>query len=468
MIDFKACASVILCALPALGILSAQTGGLAKDVISDIQQAGILDDRMEAVQNALTSVNLRDIALNHDFMTEHNELFSHKINTKGVTDQHSSGRCWLFAVLNTLRPRGINKYGLDDFEFSQTYLFFWDKLEKSNTFLEYVIETADRGMDDREVQAIFDWPVGDGGYWWYVMNLVKKYGAIPREAMPETWNSKNSWTMNDFIVKKLRENAIRLRDLARKGSGINELRREKTEMLKTVYQMLVLHLGEPPREFVWRYKGKNDRPSMSKTYTPLEYFRDVVGTNMEDYIVLMHYPGKENNRVYQFARSRNIYDTEDPKSVNVDIDLIKNVTMRSVMDSTPVYFACDIGPDKYKDAGILSTRIYEYDKVYGVKFEMSKEDRIRYFESTGNHAMVFIGVDVQKGDPVKWLVEDSHGKDSGSSGYWTMYNDWFEEYLYEVVVHKKYLPREIAEIWKQMPIMLPVWDPMVMIMNNTQ
>jgi len=444
------------------------TGDLSSTIINELRDSNIPDDQMQAAMNALININIKDIAINHEFISQHNDLFSNKIETKGITDQQSSGRCWLFAVLNTLRPRVIKKYKLSNFEFSQTYLFFWDKIEKANVFLEFAIETAYQDLLDREVALIYEQPMSDGGYWWYVMNLVAKYGTIPKEAMPETWNSKNSWIMNNFIVMKLREGAAKLRNLKKSGASIEDLRKEKIELLKIIYKMLVLHLGEPPKQFTWRYENSDGKVSEPKIFTPLEFYNKVVGVDMNEYVVLMHYPGKEYNRLYQFARSHNIYGTEDIKCINVDINLIKEWTLKSILDKEPCYFACDIVPDKYKEKGILSIKVYDYEKLYGVKFELNKEDRIRYLQSTGNHAMAFIGVDVQHGKSLKWLVEDSHGKETGHDGYWTMYDDWFDEYLYEVVLHKKYVPQSILAIWHEKPIVLPVWDPMAQIMRNSK
>jgi bleomycin hydrolase len=366
-----------------------------------------------------------------------------------------------------LRPRVIKKYKLKDFEFSQTYLFLWDKMEKANSFLESIIETADRNLLDREVELLLKRPIGDGGLWSYVVNLIEKYGLVPKEVMPETYNSSHSWVMNSLISRKLRDDATTLREMIGGGATNKELRSKKIEMLKDVYKMLVLNLGEPPSHFFWRYGNKDGKISEPKHYTPQEFYKKVVDVDLKDYVALMNYPGKGYNKLFQFDRARNIYDLTDPTYVNLDIKKMKELTLKALLDDQPVWFACDIIKDGDTERGILSPEIIDYRSVYGVDMEMSKEDRILYRESYGNHAMVFTGVDIKNDKPVKWLVEDSHGKERGHEGHWTMYDDWFNEYLYVVIINKKYLPGKVKHILEQEPVHLPPWDPMISILKNT-
>lgn len=440
---------------------------LTNDMIEDIRKSTYLSSSDRAIMNALTNNELTELALNREFLTKHNNLFSHKIETKGITDQMKSGRCWLFAGLNMLRPRVIRKYKLKDFEFSESYLFFWDKMEKANFFLESIIKTADIDLLDREMEQLLKWPIGDGGWWSYVVNLIEKYGVVPKYAMPETYNSSHSWIMNKIIFGKLREDATILRRMAREGTTKEELRTQKVEMLKVIYKMLVLNLGEPPANFIWRYEDKEGKVSLPEGYTPKEFYRKVVDVDLEDYVALMNYPGKEYNKLLQFDKARNIYEEADPTFVNLDIEKMKEFTLKSILDDEPVFFACDIIKDGDFDKGILSPGIIDYQSVYGVDIEMSKEERVLYRESSANHAMVFTGVDVQDGKPVKWLVEDSHGKERGHEGHWTMYDNWFDKYLYVVIVNKKYLPRGVKDLLKEEPILLPPWDPMVAILKRT-
>ncbi len=442
------------------------TGSLTKDIIENIQNQVRLKPEDYAIMNAITNNKLTELSLNHRFLSRHNNLFTHRIKTKGITDQKRSGRCWLFAGLNVLRPKVIEKYKLKNFEFSQTYLFFWDKLEKANRFLEFIIESRDRDLLDRELSIFLDRPVFDGGYWSYVVNLIDKYGVVPKSAMPETYNSKNSWVMNRMISRKLREDAVILRKLADDGAGPDRLRQEKIEMLKTIYRILVLNLGEPPKEFTWRYEDKDGNVSKPETYTPREFYEKVVGVDIRDYVALFNYPGKEFNRLYQCDNVRNIFEYPDPVYANLDIRALEDYTLKSVLDDEPVWFACDIIQDRDSEHGILSTRVFDYQSLYGVEMKIDKQNRIFFRESSGNHAMVFTGVDVKDAKPVKWWVEDSHGKDSGDNGHWVMYNDWFDEYVYAVIINKKYLPKKVQKIFQQKPVHLPPWDPMATLLRG--
>lgn len=461
--------SLIIFFLPFLVFAQSGTsGGLTRNVIEDIQGSVRLSKSEYAIMNAVTNNKLSELSLNRSFFIKHNDLFSHRIKTKGITDQKRSGRCWLFAGLNMLRPGVIEKYNLKNFEFSQSYLYFWDKLEKANRFLEFIITSYDRGLLDRELVIFLERPVFDGGYWSYVVNLIDKYGVVPNEAMPETYNSNNSWVMNSIISRKLREDAVLLRKMAQEGKDVQELRDKKIEMLKTIYKILVLNLGEPPSEFIWRYEDTKGNVSAPKRYTPEEFYKDVVGVDIRDYVALFNYPGKVYNRLYQCDNVRNIFEYPDPVYINLDIEQLKELTKKSVLDDEPVWFACDIIKDKDSEHGILSTRILDYRSLYGLEMELNKEARILFRESAGNHAMVFTGVDLQDNRPVKWWVEDSHGKERGDNGHWVMYDDWFDEYVYAVIINKKYLPSELRNILKQEPIHLPPWDPMACLLRNIE
>lgn len=435
---------------------------LTREKIEEIRSSVKLSKDDQVIMNALTNNKLTDLVLNHKFLSKHNDLFNHKIETRGITDQKRSGRCWLFAGLNVLRPKVIKQYNLKDFEFSQSYLFFWDKLEKANTFLEYIIATLDRDLYDRELQIFLKRPITDGGYWSYVVNLIEKYGVVPKSVMPETYQSRNSWSMGSILAMLLRQFAVELRTRAAKGAAQVELRKRKDEMLKTIYRILVLNLGEPPTQFVWRYETKKGEPGKAKTYTPLQFYREVVATKITDYVALMNYPGKPYNRLYRLDKARNMFEGNDPTYANLESNELAEFALKSVLNNEPVWFACDIMVDKDSKHGVLSTQVLDYPSLLNIDLKMNKEERIKYWESSGNHAMVLVGVDTIDKRPVKWLVEDSHGADSGHNGHWTMYDDWFNEYVYTVIINKKYLPDEIKQLFTQKPEILPPWDPMFM------
>ena len=418
-----------------------------------------------AIMNAVTNNQITNLVLNREFLKKHNDYFSNKIETKGITDQKSSGRCWLFSGLNFLRQRVVKKYKLEGFEFSQSYLFFWDKMEKANFFLEYVIHNIERDPNDREFAEIIDGVVSDGGYWQWVVELIDKYGVVPQDAMPETYNSSNSWPMTAVLREVLRTAAVGMRKMAKGGADSLTLRDQKFIVLKNVYKILVLNLSEPPREFVWRYEDKDGKVSEGRAYTPQSFYKDAVGINLREYVSLMDYAGKEYKKLYQMDLIRNVYDAADPVSANLPMSEIKKMIQRSVLDGEPVWFACDIGKETYGEKGILSSLIYDYRKIYPTDQVMSKAERIQYLQSASNHAMVITAVDIQDGKPVKWLVENSHGKESGHDGYYTMYDDWLEDFSYEAIINVKYLTPEIKAIFRQAPVHLPLWDPMTKLLK---
>ncbi|MBD3170498.1 MAG: aminopeptidase [candidate division Zixibacteria bacterium] len=450
----------------SLIMVSSTTGltaerGLSTYYIESLRDDYHIGDNDEALFNALTANNINNLTLDRELLNSHNTLFNHKLkNAKGITAQRSSGRCWMFAGLNTLRPKMIEKYDLGGFEFSEIYLTFYDKLEKANTFLEQIIEMRDRDYMDRELEFILRRPFGDGGYWDYVVDLAEKYGLIPRESMPETHNSENTGMMNRLISRKLRQFASELRTMSAEGKSEEQLRSRKQVMLKEVYRMLALNFGEPPTKIVWQYEDKDTVLSKPREYTPVEFYRKAVDVDLKEYVSLVDYPGMERNKLYQIRLTRNMIDADDVTFINVDPELIKKLAMKCVIDDEPVKFSCDVGKENYRKKGILRTGIYDYSTFYGTDFKLTKQERLYLRESARNHAMVFIGVDVEDDKPVKWLVENSWGKERGDNGRWTMYDDWFDEYVYEVVIHRKYVPKEILKLLDTKPEILPVWDPM--------
>jgi bleomycin hydrolase len=461
-------AVVLVCGVVLLNAGTDAGGMLTRDIIERIQAAYTADEKDRIIVNALTKNKITDIVLNRDFLLQHNDFFSHTIDTEGITDQKSSGRCWLFATLNVMRPAMIATYKLKNFEFSQNYLFFWDKMEKANIFLERIIETAGLDLTDREMHVLLKSPIGDGGYWAYVVGLVNKYGVIPKDAMPETYNSEHSWNMNDLIARRLRMDAFELRSALQNGVSLTEVRDMKVGMLQDIYRMLAFNLGEPPDEFIWRYETVGGTVSEPHRHTPHSFYADVVNVDLDRYIPLMDYPGKEYNRLYQFDDQRNIWESPDPLFINADIADIKAWAKNSVLNDKPAYFYCDVVPDKYSKAGILSTRVLDYRILYDIALDMPKAERIQYRESASNHAMVFIGVDIVEGYPVKWLVEDSHGLEDGHNGYWTLYDDWFDVYVYGAVIHEDEIPASVRKMMREEPVHLPFWDPMAQLLWDTQ
>ncbi|MHC4727354.1 MAG: C1 family peptidase [Planctomycetota bacterium] len=443
----------------AFSSLFADEGALTTKVIDKFHSSFEMDTHTRVMYNSITNNDISSLALNREVLRRHNEIFSHKIETKGITNQKKSGRCWLFAGLNILRPKVIENNNLESFEFSQNYLAFWDKLEKANCFLENIIEFAGRDILDREMEFLLRKPIPDGGYWENVVNLVEKYGAVPQEIMPETNSSGNTNLMNDLISRKLRADAVKLRNLHKQKRSIRRLRTEKTKMLAQVYKMLVLNLGQPPTEFQWRFEDANSVVSKISTYTPKSFYKEFVNVDLRQYVDIFNDPSKDYGKHYSINLTRNIHDGDDAHFANIKMQILKDIAVKAVIDDEPIWFSCDVGKDQSREHGIMAIGMFDYDSMYLTDMAMTKAQRSLFRESVPNHAMVFIGIDMQKDKPAKWLVENSWGDDKGSDGLWTIYDSWFETNVYSIIVKKKYVPKEFLDIYKQPAIKLPPWDP---------
>ncbi len=454
--------SVLFWALVTTTVLAGD-GGLSLTEVAALQDAFQMDGRTRAIYNSVTNGNIKDLALNRDIVRQNNSHYTHKIEAKGITDQNSTGRCWLFASLNVLRPEVIKKHNLSGFEFSQSYLAFWDKIEKANCFLEYAIELGDRDPLDREVSVLLHSPFPDGGWWSHTLNLIEKYGVVPKDIMPETNSSNNTGSMNRIIGRKLKLDAIKLREMKHSGSSVEDMRVAKRKMLAEVYRMLVVNYGEPPREFTWRFADKDNKLSEPASYTPQTFYRDWVGVDLSQYMILCSDPSNVFGKHYQVRYSRTLYDREDPHYANVEIEVLKRAAIKSILDNEPVYFGADVGNDQDSKHGIMAMNVYDYGTLFDVDLQMSKSERLLAYEGAPGHAMVLIGVDLQGDKPVKWLVENSWGSSRGDDGYWNLYDACFDEHVYAIVVKKAYVPMEVQQILEQPVTVLPPWHPMMVL-----
>ena len=441
-------------------LVLAGQGDLSPEAIDQIRSSFKMDRHTRAMYNSITNTDIATLALNRDILREHNEQFSHKIKTKGITNQKSSGRCWLFAGLNILRPLVIEKHKLKGFEFSQNYSAFYDKLEKANCFLERIIEFRDRDVMDREMEVILRNPIPDGGYWESVVNLIDKYGVVPKEIMPETNSSSSTSRMNMILARKLRADAVRLRKMHQKEKSVDQLREAKAKMLAETYKILAMNLGEPPTEFEWRFEDSNSVLTDLKSYTPQSFYKDFVAVDLHEYVDLFNDTSKPLNKHYRLGLSTNVQGGEDVHFANIKMKALKDIAVKSVLDDEPLWFACDVGKDQNREHGIMAEGIYDYDSIYSTRMKMSKAERALFRESVPNHAMVFVGIDIKDDKPTKWLVENSWGGDKGSKGYWTMYDSWFDTYVYSIIVKKKYVPENVLKILVKPAEALPLWDPM--------
>ena len=436
--------------------LSAQ-GGISADMLKEISKAYEGNANDKAIRNALNTTSISVLAENAENMAMIDTHFSDEVRTKGITDQKSSGRCWLFSGLNVLRAKMIDKYDLGDFTFSQNYVFFYDQLEKANLFLQGVIDTKDLPFEDRKVDWLFQNPIGDGGQFTGVSNLITKYGLVPADAMPETLCSNNTSAMSTQIKTLLRQDGLKLRAAGKKA----DLTAMKTDMLKEVYRILCLCLGVPPTEFQWaRYDSKGNFVS-EKTYTPLSFYEEFVNADLENnYVMVMNDPTREYFKVYEIDYDRHVYDGENWVYVNLPVERIKEMAIASIKGNTAMYFSCDVNKFLNSKKGVADLNNYDYASLLGVEFTMNKTERVMTHASGSSHAMTLKAVDIKNGKPVKWMVENSWGASSGYRGNIIMTDEWFDEYMVRLVVEKQYVPADVMALLKQKPIMLPAWDPM--------
>lgn len=401
-------------------------GGISPEMLGQIKQSyqGTAADK--ALRNAIGNNDIRKLALNQENMQGMDTHFSIKVESKGITDQKSSGRCWLFTGLNVMRAKTLAEYGFQSFEFSEVYPFFWDQLEKANLFLQGIIDTSKSPLTDKTVEWLFQHPLSDGGTFTGVADIVSKYGLVPKDAKPEA------------------------------------LEKEKTTMLGTIYRMLVLNLGVPPTEFDYVRHDAKGNPVETEHHTPMSFLEKYGDKQLlTNYVMLMNDPSREYYKCYEIDYDRHRYDGKNWTYVNLPVEDIKEMAIASLKDSTMMYFSCDVGKFLNSERGLLDVKNYDYESLMGTTFGMDKKQRIQTFSSGSSHAMTLMAVDLNKdGKPVKWMVENSWGAASGYQGHLIMTDEWFNEYMFRLVVETKYVPAKVMELFKQKPVCLPAWDPM--------
>lgn len=451
---------LLLLALLVSGALLAQD--LTKNELDQIRSGFKMDAYTKAMQNALSSTDINQLAWNRANVGTTDQFFTYRVDVSGITNQKGSGRCWMFSSLNIFRPMVMKQFNLSEFEFSENYLYFYDLLEKANLFLNHMENFANLPIDDQKVRWYLASPVSDDGQWANFVNLVKKYGLVPKDVMQETNSSENTAVMTRFISTKLREDALEIRDLKNAKTDEKKISERKMAMLSEVYRMLVLNLGEPPTEFEWRYKMKDNKVSDFKKYTPISFRDEIfVHINLDDYVMIMNDPSRPFWKHYQVENYRNTQEGSDWHYVNLPNDVIKQFCIESIKNNEALYASCDVGKQLRRDVGILDVNNFDYESVYGVKFGMDKAQRIETGESGSSHGMALIAVDLDANQkPVKWQFENSWGPTAGDKGYLTFTDAWFNEYMFRFVINKKYLSEKVLEIYRQKPQLLPRWDPM--------
>ncbi len=432
--------------------------------LQEIQSSFQKDASTKAIQNILTTTaNITSAALDHEAQNKTDHFFKYRVNVKGITDQKSSGRCWMFTSMNVLRPSIMQRYNVNEFDFSHNYLYFWDIFEKANLFLENIIATAKEDMDSRAVAYLFKSPVGDGGVWNLYYNAAEKYGVVPKDVMPETAHSNSTRQMLSLINERLRAGGYDLRQQVATSKKMQDVRVEKNAILKDVYRILALCLGEPPKTFTWRYKDKSGNIMELKNYTPQQFYKEITPADYspDNYIMIMNDPTREYYKLYEIENYRNTIEGVNWLYLNLPNEDIKKAALASIKNGEAMYASCDVGKYLNRDKGILDPEMYDYESLLGVKLSMDKKARILTRQSGSSHAMTLIACDTDDSDkPLKWEFENSWGASSGNNGYLTFTDKWFDEYMFRVVIHKKYLDSKAISVLGQKAVKLPMWDYM--------
>lgn len=443
----------------------AQTnGGITADMLKKIQQSQPQSKAERAIANAIALNPINDLAKSASTLMSVDNDFCIETTKQNIHNQKSSGRCWMFSSMNVLRSRYAreNKDSIA-VEYSHSYLFFYDQLEKANLFLQGVINTAGKSMDDPEVKFFFKAPLSDGGTFCGIVDLTAKYGLVPKCVQPETYQSENTKVMGQVIESKLREYGLELRSMVAAKKKAAAIEGRKTEMLATVYRMLSLTLGEPVKEFTYAHRNKKGKViGEEKTYTPQEFYKETVGEPVNGtFAMLMNDPRKPYYKVYEVQYDRHTYDGHNWRYINLPMEDIEAIAIASLKDDQKMYSSYDTGKQFDRKRGVMSLDTYDYASLFGVEFPMTKAERISTFESVSAHAMTLVAVDLDKqGKAKKWKVENSWGADSGVNGYAIMTDEWFREYMFRLVVDKKYVPENILKLEQEKPVMVSYDDPL--------
>ena len=443
--------------------VNAQTGGISSKMLGEIQKQNKMTPAENAIANAIAANSIDNLAQNRNNAAELDTYFSIETPKQTITDQKSSGRCWMFSGMNVLKANFAKRTDSLRVEFSQAYLFFYDQLEKANLFLQGVIDTGKKPIDDQRVQFFFKNPINDGGTFCGVADLTEKYGLVPKQVMPESYSSDNTSKMARLISSRLREDGLILRKMVADGKKASDIEKAKTEMLATVYRMLALTIGEPPTQFTYAHRNKDGKAvGEPKTYTPQEFFKEVVGDKLNGtFIMVMNDPRRPYYKTYEVELDRHTYDGHNWKYLNLPMDDIEQLAIASLKDGRKLYSSYDVGKMLDRKRGYGDTENFDYGSLMGTTFGMNKAERISTFDSGSTHAMTLTAVDLDaNGKAKKWKVENSWGASWGQQGCMIMSDRWFREYMFRLVVDKKYVSEELLKLNEQKPVMVTPEDPL--------
>ncbi|MDK4451554.1 aminopeptidase C [Enterococcus casseliflavus] len=435
---------------------------ISKKTTAAFAQAYQDNNKQTALQRSVVKNGITASAENVSAKVNNVPVFSVDVTTGKVSNQKQSGRCWMFAALNTFRHKMLNDFNLKEFELSQNHTFFWDKYEKANYFYENILATANEPLTSRKVAFLLQTPQQDGGQWDMIVSIFQKYGVVPKTVMPESSNSSNSRDLNNYLNKKLRKDAVALRQLVAEGKTAEDIQTAKEAMLEDIYRFLATSLGTPPETFDFEYRDEDKNYHIDRNLTPQSFYEKYVGVHLDDYVSIINAPtaDKPYNQSYTVEMLGNVVGGKEVKYLNVDMPTFKKLAIAQLEQGESVWFGCDVGQSSTRDTGIMALDAYDINDLFDIDFTMTKAERLDFGESLMTHAMVLTGVDLIDGESTKWKVENSWGEKVGTNGFFVMSDAWMDEYTYQIVVRKEFLTAEQLAAFEAEPTVLAPWDPM--------
>lgn len=435
---------------------------ISKKTTAALAQAYQDNNKQTALQRSVVKNGITASAENVSAKVNNVPVFSVDVTTGKVSNQKQSGRCWMFAALNTFRHKMLNDFNLKEFELSQNHTFFWDKYEKANYFYENILATANEPLTSRKVAFLLQTPQQDGGQWDMIVSIFQKYGVVPKTVMPESSNSSNSRDLNNYLNKKLRKDAVALRQLVAEGKTAEDIQTAKEAMLEDIYRFLATSLGTPPETFDFEYRDEDKNYHIDRNLTPQSFYEKYVGVDLDDYVSIINAPtaDKPYNQSYTVEMLGNVVGGKEVKYLNVDMPTFKKLAIAQLEQGESVWFGCDVGQSSTRDTGIMALDAYDINDLFDIDFTMTKAERLDFGESLMTHAMVLTGVDLIDGESTKWKVENSWGEKVGTNGFFVMSDAWMDEYTYQIVVRKEFLTAEQLAAFEAEPTVLAPWDPM--------